>query len=52
MTELPARPKSLAQFAPSLQLGSISEVGTDSAMYSTSNSQSSFLSDLLGKSKN
>ena len=41
--ELPARPKS------SLKLSSISET---SAMYSTNNSQSSILSELLSKEKN
>lgn len=44
--ELPARPKS------SLKLSSISETGPDSAMYSTNNSQSSILSELLSKEKN
>ena len=44
--ELPARPKS------SLKLSSISETGSVSAMYSTNNSQSSILSELLSKEKN
>ena len=54
MRELPARPKSRGKLESSLKLSSISEVASDSAMYmnTTVNSQSSFLSDLLEKSKN